>query len=50
MTCYYTPREEKLLEEDRVKDLQIEDRIGRKPISSDERERIWKLIQDAARS
>jgi len=48
MTMYYTPREERVLE-DIHKDHQIEDRIGRKPTSAEERERIWKLIQDAAR-
>jgi hypothetical protein len=49
MTMYYTPREDRLLAEDRVKDIAVEERIGRKPASSEERERIWKLIQDAAR-
>lgn len=48
MTWYYTPREERALEDIR-KDHEIEDRIGRKPDSSEERDRIWKLIQDTAR-
>jgi hypothetical protein len=46
---YYTPRDERVLEEIR-KERQVEQAIGRKPESSDERERIWKIIQDAARS
>lgn len=49
MTMYYTPRDEKVLE--RIhQDRAIEDAIGRKPDSADERERIWKLLQDAARN
>jgi len=49
MTMYYTPREEQALE-DTHKDHEIEDRIGRKPADAEERDRIWKLIQDTARS
>ena len=48
MTMYYTPRDERILE-DIHKERQVEQAIGRKPETPDERERIWKLLQDAAR-
>ena len=50
MTVWYTPREDRLLEEDRAKDIAIEQQVGRKPDSPADRERIWKAIQDASRS
>jgi hypothetical protein len=49
MTMYYTRQEEKALEDIR-KDHAIENAVGRKPGSTEERERVWKLLQDAALS
>jgi hypothetical protein len=49
MTVWYSPRDERILEEVR-KDRQVEQATGRKPESPEERERIWKLLTDAARS
>ncbi len=49
MTMYYTPKEERALQHIH-QDHAIEDAIGRKPESAEERERIWKLLSDVARS
>lgn len=50
MTHIYTHRDEKILEEAREKDRMIKEHTGEEPKTSTERERIWRAIQDIARS
>jgi hypothetical protein len=47
MTMFYTPRDEKILAE--KYDEKIKEYFGRKPETEEERDRLWRLIVDAAR-
>lgn len=48
MTMYYTPRDERIVEET-VRERVVTENIGRKPESAEERDRIWELLKLSAR-